>query len=123
MGNMTEERTAEKRVALADLTVEMFVPLVGKTLVFERPAHPDASPVNAVRMKLLEAKRGVKSPAVRREPFSLLFALQDQPPLGLGLHRLLHPDFEPSDLLITRVIAPKYQAVDPEGMYYEAVFG
>lgn len=110
-------------MGLADLTADLFTPLVGQTIVFERPPEPDASATEPARMKLLDVSRSAKSPAVRREPFSLLFVMKDQRPLGMGLHRLLHPSFEPADLLVSRVTAPKYEAIDPAGMYYEAVFG
>src|SRR5215470_7950613 len=90
------ENIAEKgKVGLADFTADMFEPLVGQTLIFERPDSSDTPTLEPVRMKLLEVKRNPKSPAVRREPFSLLFVMKDQPPLGKGLHGLAHPYFEP----------------------------
>lgn len=114
---------ATGKIGLADFAADRFEALVGQTIVFERPADSGTSAMEAASMRLLEVKRGAKSPAVRREPFSVLFAMKDQPPLGPGLHRLAHPDFEPAELLITRVMAPKYEALDPTGMYYEVVFG
>ncbi len=73
-------------------------------------------------MRLLEVERHRRQPGLAREPFSLLFVMHDQHPLGRGLHTLLHPEFEPCDLLISRVTAPKHEREDPNGMFYEAVF-
>jgi Domain of unknown function (DUF6916) len=110
-------------VGLADFTADLFAPFTGQTLVFERPSAPDAPAAEPARMLLLEVKRGSPIPGFRRQPFSLLFVMKDQAPLGAGLHRLIHPGIEPSELLVSRVTVPKYQAQDPKGMYYEAVFG
>jgi hypothetical protein len=118
-----EHVTEERQVGLADYTADHFLPLVGETLVFERPNDGTAPVTEPARMKVLEVKRGPQSPAVRREPFSVLFVMKDQPELGAGLHRLIQAGLEPADLLITRVTVPKYQAIDPAGMYYEVVFG
>jgi hypothetical protein len=111
-------------VGLAELTADLFQPYVGQPVVFERPADSDtAEEEPPARMTLLEVHRGTPSPALRRTPFSLLFVMKDQAPLSLGLHRLMFPGCEPADLLLSRVTVPKYQAKDPTGMYYEAVFG
>jgi hypothetical protein len=124
MGNVAEQRDISLGVVgLPDFTAELFDPLLGQTVVFERPADPANISLEPARMTLLEVKRGHKSPALRREPFSLFFVLKAQPPLGVGLHRLMQPGFEPTDILVTRVTAPKYEALDPAGMFYEAVFG
>src|SRR5215471_16005852 len=96
-------------VTLAELTADHFSPLIGETLTFQRPAPAAGS--EPARMKLLEVKRHKASVAIRREPFSLFFAMKHQEPLGDGLHRFVHPGFEPSDLLISRVTAPKYEAL------------
>lgn len=112
-----------KKAGLADLTAELFEPFIGQTITFERPAANGGTPLEPARMQLLEVKRGPKSPALRREPFSLFLVMKDQPPLGTGLHRLTHLECESADLLVTRVTAPKYEAADPMGMFYEVVFG
>lgn len=117
------EKVAEQNVALGDFTADLFMPLIGQKLIFERPADAEVSTTEPARLELLEVKPGKKSPALRREPFSLLFVLKDQEQLGNGLHRLRQPGFEAAELLISRVTAPKYEAQDPAGMFYEAVFG
>ena len=119
MGNVAEEQL----VGLADVTASLFEPYLGQTMVFERLVDADGTVSEPAHMTLLEVRRGIKSPAMRREPFSLLFAMKDQSPLGSGLHRLVHLGCEPADLLVSRVNVPKYQAIDPTRMYYEVVFG
>ncbi|HTP36316.1 MAG TPA: hypothetical protein VMJ75_29280 [Candidatus Acidoferrales bacterium] len=112
-----------KKTGLADLTAELFEPFIGQAITFERPAANGEAPLEPARMQLLEVKRGHNSPALRREPFSLFLVMKDQPPLGPGLHRLAHSTCESADLLVTRVTAPKYEAADPTGMFYEVIFG
>lgn len=73
-------------------------------------------------MRLLQVERSRRHPGLAREPFSLLFVMHDQPPLSWGLHTLVHADFEPCDLLLSRVSVPKHEREDPNGMFYEAVF-
>jgi hypothetical protein len=104
---------------LEEFRAEMFQPLVGESLSLT-PVGVDGS--SDVQLKLLEVKIGRKSPLFTREPFSLLFALKDQPPLGNCLYGLQHPQFEPAGFLVSRVVAPKYERIDPDAMYYEAVF-
>jgi hypothetical protein len=111
------------KIGLQDFVADLFDPLVGTTLVFERPCGSEPAGQGPARMKLLEVHRGAKPLPALRQPFSLLFVVKDQPPLGTGLHRLVYPGFEPADLFISRVMAPEYQAIDPLGMYYQAVFG
>jgi hypothetical protein len=41
----------------------------------------------------------------------------------MGLHRLVHTDFEPCELLLSRVFVPGRGTGDGTVMYYEAVFG
>lgn len=120
---MIEIVAEEQLVDLANFTAELFEPCIGQVFVFERPTDSGGAAVEPARMMLLEVRRGVRSPALRREPFSLFFVMKDQAPLSEELHRLVHPGCEAADLLVTRVTAPKYQAMDPAGMYYEAVFG
>ena len=115
--------TGPEVVRLADFTAEVFEALVGQTLVFERPPSPGPAPAEPVRMQLLEVRRGHAAPPPLRQPFSLLLVMKDQPPLGMGLHRLIRAGLEPAELLISRVTVPHYQIKDPAGMYYELVFG
>ena len=107
------------QVRIEDFRVELFEPLVGQLLSFVRSDTPEAAPVE---LKLLEVKKGRKSPMFEREPFSLLFSLKDAPPLEGHLHGLVHPQFESGGLLVSRVFAPKYERLDPDAMFYEIVF-
>jgi hypothetical protein len=112
----------QKKIGLADFTADLFEPLIGQTLEFERPEIA-GSVSEPARMTLLEVERSDQLPQMLREPFSLLLALKDQEPLGRGLHRLNLPDCEPAELFIARVTVPKYERKDPASMYYQAVFG
>ena len=102
---------------LDQFTAERFLPYVGDVFLW-RPsgAAPEAS------MRLLEVERFREQPGLTREPFSLLFVMHDQPPLGRGLHRLVHAEFEACELLLSRVSVPKHEREHPGGMFYEAVF-
>ena len=97
------------------LTADVFEARVGEEFVFEGAA-------GAVRMKLVSLTRFPRHELTDREPFSIIFVLKDQTPLGGGLHRLVHPELEPFDMFLTRVMAPRLQRDDPAGMFYEAVF-
>jgi hypothetical protein len=110
-------------VSLADFAAEVFEPLVGQTLVFERSSSEGQAPAEPARMQLLEVHRGHPAPPPLRQPFSLLLMMKDQPPLSMALHRLIHDGLEPAELLISRVTVPHHQVKDPAGMYYELVFG
>ena len=98
---------------------ELFEPLVGGTLEFRADGRPELPPAH---LQLVEVRRNAKSSLFNREPFSLLFSMKDQPPLAACLYALKHAQFEPAGLLISRVRIPKYERIDPEGQYYEAIF-
>jgi len=100
-----------------EFSPELFLPHVGETFVW-RAADTAAE----ARMKLLEVERHQRQPGIEREPFSLLFVMHDQPPLGWSLHTLIHSGFQRCDLLLSRVTVPGHEREDPEGMFYEAVF-
>jgi hypothetical protein len=104
------------------LTADTFEPLVGEEFVFGRPANPDGGFAGLVRMKLASLTRLPLHDLTDRQPFSIIFVLKDQPPLTMGLHRLLHPELEPFDMFLSRVMAPRLQKADPAGMFYEAIF-
>ncbi len=104
---------------IEEFRAELFEPFLGEYLSFVRAEAPDAVPV---ALKLVDVKRGRKSPLFDREPFSLLFSLKDAPPLEGHLYGLDHPQFESTGLLVTRVFAPKYERLDPDAMFYEIVF-
>jgi hypothetical protein len=97
------------------LTADAFAARVGEEFVFEGAA-------GVVRMKLVSLARFPRHELTDREPFSIIFVLKGQDPLGLGLHRLVHPELEPFDMFLSRVMVPRLQKADPDGMFYEAVF-
>jgi hypothetical protein len=103
----------QMKFEIASYTADTFAPYAGQVLTFG-PGD--------VQLELLQiTRRNVGDvPAGFREPFSLLFVLRSGEPLARGLHRIAHPDFEPADWFITRVLAP---GRDPRQAYYEAVFG
>ena len=104
------------------LTADALEPRVGEEFLFARPAKPDGTFAGVLRMKLVSLARLPRHDLTEREPFSIIFVLVDQAPLGMGLHRLLHPELEPFDMFLSRVVAPRLQKSDPTGMFYEAVF-
>jgi len=104
------------------LNADEFEPRVGEEFVFARPANPSGSTAGVVRMRLASIARLPRHDLTDREPFSVIFVLKDQDPLGMGLHRLLHPELEPFEMFLSRVMVPRLQRADPAGMFYEAVF-
>jgi uncharacterized protein DUF6916 len=115
-----EDRIRKK--GLADFTGATLLPYAGQVFVFQRPAGPDGRPGGEARLVLLEVNQYPRQPGLSRDPFSLLFVMKGQAPLEKGLPRLMHQDFEPFDIFLQRVTVPKYENIDPAGMYYEAVF-
>lgn len=115
---------------LRNVTVEAFQPYEGQLFLFARPRAGSAVFSKAVELKLAKvaphehitriesrdaAIRGKRS----RESFSLLFELKRGEPLGEGLHRLVHRDFEGCEVFLSQISRPK-----PDGtLLYEAVFG
>ena len=122
----------ETKPGLRELTAEMFRSAVGVTFIFKRPAEQQTVLGGCVGLKLVEVKSfehrvpagrvsGESGSANFRAPFSLLFELPDgMAPLGLGLHRIEHPDFLPEDWHVARV---HVFGRDPKKAYYESVFG
>lgn len=108
-------------VGLRDFTADTFRTRVGEVFVFARPAEQQGMSEGRVSLKLVEvtAHAASKGTEIRRQPFSLLFTLEASPPLGQGLHRLLHNDFEAEEWMLGRV---QIVGRDPGVAYYEAVF-
>jgi hypothetical protein len=118
------------KLRLQDLTAESFRPYEGRDLVFARPVADRSIFSPSVRLRLVKvaahehiariesqdpAKYGKRS----RESFSLLFELKGGEPLGEGLHRLVHGDFDGCQLFLSQISKPR-----PDGtLLYEAVFG
>jgi hypothetical protein len=122
------------RFSIEDFTAETFFPYQGQRLPFQRPPDGSGTSGDVAELELLEVTRPERVLRIEkadpdkhakrlREPFSLLFALRGQAPLGMGLHRLVHTDFEPCELLLSRVFVPGRGTGDGTVMYYEAVFG
>jgi hypothetical protein len=114
--------TATTRYLISDFKAETFRPFEGKALTFLRPAPAGAAcePVDLTLIAVNE-QAGSPRPGFRR-PFSLMLTLRDQSPLAdRFLHQLSHPDFEPCELLLSRVSVPELDKRDGT-MFYELVF-
>lgn len=116
---------------LKELTAESFRPYEGQQFVFSRPREGRSILSQSVGMKLtgvsvhervaqMEAKNPARYAGKRsRKSFSLVFELKDGAPLGNGLHRLNHGDFDGCELFLSQISRPR-----PDGtLQYEAVFG
>lgn len=118
------------KLGIAELSAEALRPFVGKKLEFQRPvedAHITNGRVELELMRVTVPESALKIPqsaaetSARRVSFSALFVLApDGQPLGMGLHRLMHPDFEPEEWFLSRVYVP---GEDMRRAYYEAIFG
>jgi hypothetical protein len=118
------------RFRLQDVNADSFHPYVGKKLAFERPAGDQSfgSPTAELRLSKVTPHENIsriesRNPAIygsrRRESFSLLFEQKDGKPLGPGLHRLAHADFEDFQLFLSQVGMPEQDGT----IYLEAIFG
>lgn len=102
-----------------DFTAAAFAPHIGE--IFEM--HPPAG--EAIRFELLKAvsfgRPSTPIPGFPQRPdcFSLLFRSADGQVLGMGLHRMVHPEFEVTELYAERMQPPPE---DPQGVYYAVVF-
>lgn len=114
-----------------ELTPEIFRPHIGQIFSFESGDEGQSKPARAFDLELVEVNasgrrrtNGGIAKGIRAEPFALLFILHGPEPLGRGLHRLVHERFSPSELFLSRVVAPQRAGRDgPGAVYYEAVFG
>jgi hypothetical protein len=118
------------RFRLQDVDAESFLPFVGRTLAFERPACDQnfASATTELRLAKVTPHENISrieshNPAMngkrKRESFSLLFEQKGGTPLGQGLHRLAHADFEDFQLFLSQVGMPGQDGT----IYLEAIFG
>ena len=118
------------RFRLQDVSAESFLPYVGKTLVFESSAGDQhfTSPTAEFRLAKVTPHESIsriesRNPATygkrKRESFSLLFEQKGGAPLGEGLHRLAHADFEDFQLFLSPVGMPGQDGT----IYLEAIFG
>jgi hypothetical protein len=121
---MSEAKPASARVqfSMDAYTADIFEPLVGQTFLFEGPLEGQGDQAGQARLELIDARKsGSGAPAAGfREPFTLIFALRSPEPLGNGLHRIAHDNFEPCDWFLNRVLLP---GRDPRTAYYQAAFG
>jgi hypothetical protein len=105
---------------MSQYTGDTFEPYVGQVFAFEPPTDAHGNRRESVRLELVEIlrsrPRGVPG---LRDPFTLLFVLRSAEPLGRGLHRLAHEDFEACDWFVNRVMVP---GRDARAAYYQAVF-
>jgi len=118
------------RFRLEDVSAQSFLPYLGKTLLFERSPEDRSLSSTTAELKLakviphesisrLESRNPGKYGIRRRESFSLLFEQKDGKPLGPGLHRLAHADFENFQLFLSPVGVPEKNGT----VYLEAIFG
>lgn len=118
------ELTTAMKPGLGEFTDEMMRPYVGQTLTFQRPT---GEPVELELIEVASQNRIFEVESARPEgwtrqrvPFSLLFSLKEGfSPLGQGLHRLQHHDFQSDEWYLSRVSVPQR---DHNKAYYEAVF-
>lgn len=114
-----------RRLELAQVQAETFLPYVGRTFQFQRASH-----TSPVRLKLLEviqrhdiSRIESENPSQygqrQRKPFSLLFEQPEGDPVVTGLCRLTHADFENFELFLSSVGRPTQHGTT----YVEAVFG
>jgi hypothetical protein len=107
-------------------TADIFMPYLERAFAFLCPGE-DGQPAETVELELVEVTRHGSGPSrrvppgCRQEPFSLLFRARSQRPLGKGLHKIQHPDFEACDLFLERVSVPGRETSGVEA-YYEAAF-
>lgn len=113
---------------LESATADSFVPCVGKTFAFLKPAEQRGIVAASVELKLKSVSRHdnisrieAAIPATHgkrtRESFSLLF--EGHEPLGPGLHEFAHGEFKGSPVFLSQVQGAKTKG----SMLYEAVFG
>ena len=107
------------KFAMEHYTAEMFEPYVGRIFEFDPGGNPQEISGNRVQLELLEVARSTSAPGFR-PAFTLLFALRGSTPLGRGLHKIAHEDFEPCDWFVNRVVMA---GRDPRAAYCQAVFG
>jgi hypothetical protein len=113
--------TMSGQSAITEFLPDLFLSHVGELFPWVRPG---VAGEEKVWMRLVEVTRLPSYGEGRREPFSLLFVLQDQRELQSGLHTLAHPSFECCELLLSRVTLPAAdERKEPNSIYYEAVFG
>jgi len=113
--------TANTPILLEQFTAEMFEPFRGKKIRFLRPAATGVEE-QAVNLELIDVSRSPYAAGGARQPFSLLFTLQDEAPLNDRLlHRISQEPFAACDLLLSRVHVPQLDRRDGT-MYFEAVF-
>ena len=118
------------RFRLQDVDAQTFLPYIGRTLNFQRPPEDRRFSSTTVQLKLakvmphenisrIEWRNPAKYGKRQRQSFSLLFEKNGGKPLGPGLHRLAHADFEDFRLFLSQVGVPGQDGT----IYLEAIFG
>jgi hypothetical protein len=104
-------------LTLAEITAELFRNKEGFLFRFRQPAQ-----TGYVDLELLQVTEGQSalSPTGRAIPFSLLFRPVDNVLLEPGLPWFVHPEVEPCEISVQRVMPPG--GFPPAAVYYEAVF-
>lgn len=98
---------------LENMTLDTFVPLQGTD--FELDEVDGTVVVSLVEVKALRAE-GETLPPDRREPFSLLFRIEGEPPLEQRIYKLRHPQVGTVEVFLVPM------QPDESGSYLEAVF-
>jgi hypothetical protein len=104
-------------LTLGNITVDFFRNTEGRIYRFEQPGGK-----GHVELELLEVgeRRASAWPGGRDVPFSLIFRAVNDVLLQPGLPHLLHPDVEPCELSLQRIMPPT--GFSTNAVYYEAVF-
>ena len=112
-------------LTIAEYTPDAFASRIGEYFRFttEDERAPRGLELNLTLLQVRGSRQPEKPDANEREPFSLLFATQEDVPFLQGLCRLQHPDFASEQVFLTRVMPPRGKSSDQHRSYYEAVFG
>ena len=105
-------------ITFQQFSAAAFAPHVGERFLFR-----DASDL-ALELTLasVEGAGGTPPAGVRPDPFSLMFSGPARTPFVQGMLRLDHPDFEPCDLFLVRIMPPAGVTGGSAG-WFQAVFG
>jgi hypothetical protein len=104
-------------LTLGNITVDFFRNTEGQIYRFEQPGG-----MGHVELELLEVGERTASawPGGRAIPFTLIFRSVNNVLLRPGLPHLLHPEVEPCEMSLQRIMPPPGFAAN--AVYYEAVF-
>ena len=113
------------KIGLGGFTAMTFRQRVGERFRFHGTLPDGTLSQEPAQIELLEVSESkgasTNRPAEWRTPFSLIFVLRDGTLATNGLCRMAHDDFEPADLLLSRIALLERRLGTEQ--YYEAVFG